>query len=403
MSETLRLSDILSRGVVVEWFEAVALTREVAERVRENLGGHSVPELHQVELLADGHVSLSGAIRTDEPVRRLGQLLQAALVESDPPVQLRLLGSQATAPTPAFGSIREYADALEYFERPDRASVLRSLYERVVALPPVQGKAIPTLDAIAPLDHVQPKAEKQPLEEKRPQKRRAVPAFAAALAVLLGGTAYWKLGGGATPSSPTVSEAAAKATDAVGTALVTGLSSVTEAVGLGRLAPSDGSGSVPPTPIAAPKQPAATTPRKPSNRKPRAFQLFDLSPEVAAGLPVAALPAPSVASAALPVEVIPAPPDGNVYSAADADVTAPVGVRPQLPAVLPNDVRKEQVAKIEVLVLPDGTVGAVKLIGQPRSVLEGMLLSAAKAWRFTPAMKGDQPVSYRKLVWLVLE
>ena len=80
MSETLRLSDILGRGVVVEWFEAVALTREVADRVRDSLGGQSVPELHQVALAADGGVSLLGANRTDEPIRRLGQLLQAALV-----------------------------------------------------------------------------------------------------------------------------------------------------------------------------------------------------------------------------------------------------------------------------------------------------------------------------------
>ena len=124
MSETLRLSDILGRGVVVEWFEAVALTREVADRVRQNLGGQSVPELYQIDLGPDG-LSLSGASRTEEPIRRLGQLLQASIVESDPPVQLRLLASQATAPTPAFASIREYGEALEYFERPDRAGVLR--------------------------------------------------------------------------------------------------------------------------------------------------------------------------------------------------------------------------------------------------------------------------------------
>ena len=76
-------------------------------------------------------------------------------------------------------------------------------------------------------------------------------------------------------------------------------------------------------------------------------------------------------------------PDSNVYSASDPDVSAPVGVRPQLPAVLPGDVNREHLSKIEVLVLPDGTVGSVKLMGQPRSVLEGMLLSAAKAWRWS--------------------
>ncbi len=32
-----------------------------------------------------------------------------------------------------------------------------------------------------------------------------------------------------------------------------------------------------------------------------------------------------------------------------------------------------------------------------------MLLSAAKAWTFSPAMKDGKPVGYRKLVWLVLQ
>lgn len=53
--------------------------------------------------------------------------------------------------------------------------------------------------------------------------------------------------------------------------------------------------------------------------------------------------------------------------------------------------------------LPDGTVGSVKLLGNRRSVIEGMLLSAAKAWKFKPAEKDGRPVAYRKTVWLVLE
>jgi hypothetical protein len=56
-----------------------------------------------------------------------------------------------------------------------------------------------------------------------------------------------------------------------------------------------------------------------------------------------------------------------------------------------------------LIVLADGTVGAVKLLGERRNVLEGMLLSAAKAWKFQPALKDGRPVAYRKLVWLVLQ
>jgi hypothetical protein len=406
MSAALRLSDILGRGVAIEWFEAVALTREVAERVRENLGGQSVPELHQIELGSEGQVSLSGASRTDEPVRRLGQLLQAALVESDPPVQLRLLCSQATAPTPPFASIREYIDALEYFERPDREGVLRSLYQRVAALPVTEVRLGPTLDQIAPLNQAPPKKEKLPTPEQRASKRGAVPAFAAAVVVVVGGATYWQFGrGGVVPSSQRVSDIAVKASDTVGTALVAGLSSVTDSVGLGRLAPSDGSGSVPVAPPPPLKTVSASQRRQRVTGETPVFRLFDLAPDIAAGVPVTDIPPVPVlpAMASVHEAAILEQPDSNVYSAGDPDVDAPIGVRPQLPAVLPSDIDRKNLSKIEVLVLPDGSVGSVKLIGQPRSVLEGMLLSAAKAWKFKPAMKSNQPVAYRKLVWLVLE
>ena len=64
MTDILRLSDILARGVTVEWFEGVALVREVADRVRDSVGGRGVPELDQVQLAFDGTVSITGATRT---------------------------------------------------------------------------------------------------------------------------------------------------------------------------------------------------------------------------------------------------------------------------------------------------------------------------------------------------
>jgi hypothetical protein len=138
--------------------------------------------------------------------------------------------------------------------------------------------------------------------------------------------------------------------------------------------------------------------------KPEAIRLFDLTPDVTAALPGAQMPAVAVPAVQAPGVVIAEDvTDTHVYTAADPDVTAPIGVRPQLPAVLPADVNKNNLSQIELLVLPDGTVGAVKLLGQPRSVIEGMLLSAAKAWKFKPATKSGRAVAYRKRVWLVLE
>ena len=132
----MTLSDILGRDVSLEWHEAVALVRGVVERLLEKSSqAIAVPELDQIEISSAGQVSVSGGTNAGEPVRRLGQLLQAMLGYSESPVQLRLVVVQATAPAPAFGSIREYDEAVGYFERPGRDAVLQALYARAAAAP----------------------------------------------------------------------------------------------------------------------------------------------------------------------------------------------------------------------------------------------------------------------------
>src|SRR5262249_19820225 len=131
ISDTLTLSDVLARGIAVDWYEAVAVVRAVAEAVsRGPENARVLPELHQIQISAVGRVNVIGGTAVQEPVRRLGQLLQATLGQTEPPVQLRLLVSQATAPIPAYESIDRYDEALGYFERPGRIAVLQALYLR---------------------------------------------------------------------------------------------------------------------------------------------------------------------------------------------------------------------------------------------------------------------------------
>ncbi len=383
MSGTLRLSDVLGRNVVIEWFEAVALSRAVSERVSEQYAGESVPDLHQIELSADGDIPMSGATETREPVRRLGQLLQAALSQSDPPVQLRLIVAQATAPVPTFGSVQEFSDALGYFERPDRSGVLRRLYARAIATTEARDHAEPTLDMIAPLRAEDPAPGTQTAVTPV-SRRRAALMVMAVTALVAAGTAYWQFG--IRPRSGQVSAIAIRASDAVGGAVVSGLSTVSESVGLGRLAPAKAPRKVPPPPA-------------PGRGEPPPLLVFDLD-----GGAMASQPAPRISgdplAATIPLE------DSSselmIYSAADTSVTAPIGVRPQLPRALPPNLTKEQLGQIELLILPDGTVGSVKLLGPHKGVLEGMLLSAAKSWTFEPASKNGVPVAFRKVVWLVV-
>jgi hypothetical protein len=401
MSEILRLSDILGRNASIEWFEAVAVVREVGERVIDSAGGRRVPELDQVELSADGGVTLTGASKADDPVRRLGQLLQACLVQSDPPVQLRLTVAQATSPEPPFASVRDLLTALEYFERPDRPAVLRGLFERMRMAPIVVAENRATLDAIAPLPTARDKEARTEQRTEAGRRNRSVVAAVAVIVLLVAAATAYSQFRGAPPSTEEVTSLAVKASDAVGTTLVKGISAVSETVGLGRLVPA---GEAAAAPAAKPVSPAPAT-AKPTRRKPRpeseAFRIFDL-PEVPAS-PAALVPeiAPVPALAPEPTDFVVV--DETVYSPADSSVAPPIGIRPQLPRVLPEDIRKENLSQIELVILPDGTVGSVKLLGARKSVLEGMLLSAAKAWKFQPATRDGRPVSYRKNVWIAMQ
>jgi hypothetical protein len=94
--------------------------------------------------------------------------------------------------------------------------------------------------------------------------------------------------------------------------------------------------------------------------------------------------------------------DPMVYQSGASGVVPPVGIRPQLPRDLPANVNKDQLARIELVVLPDGTVGSVKLLGH-RNIHDAMFLSAVKAWEFKPALKDGQPVAYRKIVWMAFQ
>lgn len=393
----LLLSDVLARSVSVEWYEAVALVRAVAERVRDRVGGHGVPELHQVQVLPDGTVSLLGTTPVEQPVRRLGQLLLACLTHTDPPVQLRLAASLATAGSPGFGSIREFSEALAYYERPDRPHVLRALYDRASGAPASPGGMVPRLDDVAPLGPARP---------PRALRRRLQPtlikmakvAVPAALVVVAGVVLYGRYGGDA-PSSDQVSAAAVAASDVLGGAIVSGISTVSEAAGLGRF--------VPESTVAAPPAVASPPAARPVRRRPAAVrqpQVFDLQ---TVGTPVG--------SESLAIEPVPSLPptvpggptadlivDEGVYTSADREIVAPVGVRPQLPRQLPRDVRREDLTQMELIILKDGTVGSARLISVPQNVVHGMLLSAAKAWKFAPATRAGRPVTYRKIVWLAL-
>jgi hypothetical protein len=201
-----------------------------------------------------------------------------------------------------------------------------------------------------------------------------------------------------------VKVAGESASAAVDKAVVAAMSAVSEMAGLGKLVAA---GARAETEIPVPVAPAVPNSRKHTTRTaPIALagvpvNLFDLPPSAVVEPAVAAPTAAAnraVLQASIPEPII----DSRVYGPDDRGVAAPVAVYPHLPTALPEGVSTSQLARIQLVIAQDGLVEAVKLLPgtSPVSVTEAMLLSAAKAWRFSPAIKDGRTVRYRKTVFL---
>ena len=94
-----------------------------------------------------------------------------------------------------------------------------------------------------------------------------------------------------------------------------------------------------------------------------------------------------------------------IYTVSSVDVSPPVAIYPQFPTELPPDVRPEDLEAFEVVVSETGTVESVRTQKPPRTMSDTLVvtisMSAAKTWRFHPALKAGQPVKYRKVVWVL--
>jgi hypothetical protein len=268
-----------------------------------------------------------------------------------------------------------------------------------------------------------PSKKKQPDPAKQVavsrSRRRIALAAVSVVALLLGCAAAVKYA--RTPSGASrlkeLTAGTAHASDRLGGAVISAVSTVTDRVGLGRVVSADASGA--PAPSAPAPKKAEPEQKRPQQQKklPVSQSLLESKPLVAFDLE---LPAPhataAVATASTGVggesaieTVAPSSkrptatagaPDLTIYSPDSRGVSAPVGVKPQLPRRLPAELDPNGLGRIELIVSTDGTVESVRLLKAPRSVHDSMFLSAAKAWQFQPALKDGFPVRYRKTVWI---
>jgi hypothetical protein len=377
----IALDEVVSRGIPVHWDEAVATIEGLCELLVSPRTELPVPALQDILIGADGVVSAPYTGRGERGPVEAGRALHTLLSTGDVPMALRLFVTQATTPE-THESIGEFAAALSYFGKPTRQALVRALYDRCLAASGVVGATdTPPLPGVR--DGQAPKAP-----EARPSKQRPRWVVPAGVTVCLLGVAAWLWVSGVASG--------------ISGELFSGLLSQTKDVIADLRPASEPPAAIAEPTIATPTSTLRTTAgaRRPSVATRAASEAVELPPPsvvpdplalVALPIPDAPLPAP------LAAVDIPAQPEvvRALYSSADPDVSPPVFLFPSWTAPLILGANGEPLDRMEIVVSATGEVERVRLVNGPTRMPDMMLLSAAKSWRFRPALKDGEPVRYR--------
>jgi hypothetical protein len=383
--------DLLAHDVPIEWHEAVAVTQEVCANL---FGARAVaPDPAHILLHASGTIELLTEAPSGEPAaQRLAYTLNALLQGTSPPAELRLFTSQVISGA-ATASIDEFTQRLAYFERPGRSRVLQQLYERAALdLAAARARSEASHVSGAKVAGVPPNT---PTADARTRVRVWTRAAIAALVVLMfSALIVW--GWPRVRTGYRHSRAAGvvnKTSAVVGSSIAGGVSSGRALLGKAGLI--DVRDAVAP--------PGPETPRAVKVRSRRGHPQPAKTSETDSVPPQPAEPLEPPASSDNSVPAPPAAiaaeinaPDLTVYSEEDADVLPPALVWPQLSRSTRADETGSAPARgeVDLLVNERGEVERVKFLNKPERFRQGMLLSAMKAWRYHPAVKGGHPVRY---------
>ena len=399
----VRVGEILARGVPIRWDEAVALLEEILETIISEGGNNAiVPVFDDVVIDGEGAVGVHNTRRGDRGPVAAGRALHALLASADVPVPLRLFVTQANAPE-THQSLQAFADGLAYFGRPGREEMIRAIYERFRSSAPSTALT-PNKPAVPPPLPNLNRPDEPPELRKRTAQAWLLPAAVVFCVVSLDAVIWFGVLGG---DSSTGGSLVAKAKEAIATVAPTlkgALASDTSA----KPTTAEATPTEPKKP-AGPRQPATSNNRvaragASGSSSQRSFEPlvrpFELSPSTTAEPPDGAS-----ASAAIPLtrEYVVAPhedPSATIYTPADADVQPPVMLYPSLPPPVFFAREGEAVVynRMELVIAPDGSVERVRLTNGPTRMPDMMLLSGAKAWKFSPAVKDGVPVRYRTTI-----
>ena len=404
---TVSLAGLETANVVAEWHEAVAIVQELCRVLSVSSGDLEPADLNGDSVKIDGAGNVfgpSGLQDGPSVVRQTGELLRSILPK-DFPVPLRLALSQSISTPPLYSTLNSFSQALEYFERPNRRAVIQGVYRRWQDREP--GRRHEEQQTSIPEREPGPESEAEP-KVSAPRRASALPRqfvfMAAIVAGILGAmvAAFMLTVERDTPGAESRVDAAssfgAKAVDTVGSMAT----AVMERIGVPVQPPPSDAAKPAEPPVSEPVRRA--TPRRTPGGAPA--QPISTSVQVPPGAASAAQ-APEAADfaaerAANELPTILQEPSSSIYSSRNTDVVPPVAVYPQFPS--PSQPRPENAPMFDIVIDSAGLVESVKVRYPPTSIGDAMVmtmsLSAAKTWRFQPAMKGGRPVRYSKTVWL---
>jgi hypothetical protein len=378
------IADLRASGGAFQWYEAAAIIQGVCRAINESSGPVTNTELTLNKVFVEPEGTISISARPD-PAGALPHV-RKLLCEMLPRTEV------ARAEVLADSSLQAFSRALEAYERADRAEVIKDVRSRW--RPP----SVWTFDQVVKPETT-PGAES---ETKDTARRRRTPSLVAVavLAVAAGGVAAWVV---STPhlQGKMKTYAAAISPDR----------HPPTAAGL----PSLPSGKPTATRAERPATAPARPPRSEMAAQPRSDVhvasstndvarsqdqvASDLTRSAPASLNPTALP---IALTTTYAEPAPSAVSTQVFDAAQPDVVPPSflsseSMRPRLTAASQADG-----AALEVTVNERGTIDGVKARRSARTLGESMQmmsdLSAAKSWRFRPAMRDGHPVKYRLVV-----
>ena len=422
----MSLAEFRALRVPMDWREAVAIIQELAHTINRSGRDAEVPDLDHLILAivapsgmdrrARNHPQVlvrRGGAPPDHPVRAIARLLQELVEGASPPPQLRLLISQDAAKPPLHSTVTEFSGALRSFERPDRLGDIAKVLSRARD---AQDDSSAREDAKA----AEPTRLDRALEWARSQSPVTVLIAGLVVAVLV--PALWF---GSGQSSETWFALKDRAGQTIASARRLAGSTVDA---LGTLFPEstpevlDGEGDSPIPDPDPPRAVAATVQVAPADS-----QRAQSSPSVArpigsvprltrsvprlTGTPVALLDTRAVASQqrdgagrpSLVTDATSAPTrevgasvgdSDGLYTSGDQDVVPPSFTHPKLPSVTDGAAQSRVDSELHIIVDKNGVVEAVTLHSPSNLYRDRMLVSAAKAWRFTPAVRDGRPVRY---------